>query len=106
MREGKRNSNWFAVDSKSFEFTAAGEGKKIKIFITEKSRDLVSWIRFGEEGLKNLLKGVEACCRDSSSTRRSSDWKESGRSYRLDCKENHAGRYLLIRPMLKARGTG
>ena len=38
-----------------------GEGKKTKYFITEWSRGKASWIRFGVEGLFNLLKGVEEC---------------------------------------------
>ena len=25
---------------------------------------MVAWIRFGEEGLRTLLKGVEVCCRE------------------------------------------
>ena len=35
MREDERNGNWFAVESKSFELTIEGEGKKTKFFITE-----------------------------------------------------------------------
>ena len=38
-----------------------GEGKKKKYVITERSRGKVSWIRFGEEGLFNLLKNVDEC---------------------------------------------
>ena len=59
MREDERNGNWFAVKSKSFEFTMEGEGKKTKIFITERSRGIALWIRFGVEGMNNLLMGVE-----------------------------------------------
>ena len=41
-----------------------GEGRKTKFFITERCRGLASWIRFGEEGMRKLLMGVEACCRE------------------------------------------
>ena len=63
MREDERNRNWFAVESKSFELTTEGEGKKAKCFITERSRGIASWIRFGVEGMNKLLMGVEECCR-------------------------------------------
>ena len=56
MRVDERNANWFAVEAKSFEITMDGEGKKTKYVITERSRGKVSWIRFGEEGLFNLMK--------------------------------------------------
>ena len=60
MREkGNGSRRWFAINSKSFELSLEGEGRKMKVFITERSRGRVSWIRFGEEGLKILLKGVD-----------------------------------------------
>ena len=75
MCEDERNSNWFVVESKSFEISMEGEGRKLKIFITKRSRGLASWIRFGDEGMRNLWKGVEACCRDSSPARSAFEWK-------------------------------
>ena len=37
MREnGKGSRRWFSVDSKSFEFSVEGEGRKMKVFITER----------------------------------------------------------------------
>ena len=42
MRDDERNGNWFAVESKSFKFTMEGEGKKVKCFITERSRGIAS----------------------------------------------------------------
>ena len=40
MREnGKGIRRWFPSDSKSFEFSVEGEGGKMKVFITERSRD-------------------------------------------------------------------
>ena len=35
----------------------------MKVFIIERSKGRVSWIRFGEEGAKVLLKGVESFIR-------------------------------------------
>ena len=95
MRVDERNGNWFAVEAKSFEFTMEGEGKKTKYFITERSRGKASWIRFGVEGLFNLLKGVEECCNASAPVSRSLVWRENGRFFRLESKENKAGRFFL-----------
>ena len=95
MRVDERNGNWFAVKAKSFEIMVEGEGKKTKYFITERSRGKVSWIRFGEEGLFNLLKNVEECRNASTPVSRSLVWRENGRLFRLECKENKDGRFHL-----------
>ena len=95
MRVDKSNGNWFAVESKSFEITMEGKGKKIKCYITERSRGVVSWIRFGVEGMEKLLKGVEECCRTFDSASRTLVWRENGRNFRLESKVNNAGRFLL-----------
>ena len=86
---------WFSVDAKSSKISVEGEGRKLKVVITKRCKGLVSWIWFGEEGLKNLLKGIDFCCRVSSQSRRVFDWKKNGRFYRLEHKENAAGRYLM-----------
>ena len=72
-----------------------GKGKKAKCFITERSRGVVSWIRFGIEGMVKLLMGVEECCKTLVSASRTFAWRENGRSFRLERKENNAGRFLL-----------
>ena len=95
MREEERNGNWFAVESKSFEFRTEGKGKKAKWFITEWSRGVVSWIRFGIEGMVKLLMGVEECCRAPVFAGRTFAWRENGRSFWLESKVNNAGRFLL-----------
>ena len=95
MREDERNGNWFTVESKSFEFKMEGVGKKAKCFITERSRGIVSWIRFGVEGMNKLLLGVGECCRVFVYDRRPFEWRENGRFLRLESKENIAGRFLL-----------
>ena len=91
----ERNANWFAVEAKSFEITVEGAGKKTKYVITERSRGYVSWICFGEEGLFYLLKNVEECLNAPTLVRRSLVWSEYGRLFRLECKENKDGRFLL-----------
>ena len=95
MREDERNGNWFAVESKSFEFRTEGKGKKAKWFITERSRGVVSWIQFGIEGMVKLLTGVEECCRALVSAGRTFAWRENGTSFWLESKVNNAGRFLL-----------
>ena len=69
--------------------------KKTKYVITERSRSYVSWIRFREEGLFNLLKNVEECLIAPTPVSRSLVWSEYGRFFRLECKENKDGRFLL-----------
>ena len=75
-KDTPKNANWFAVEAKSFEITAEGEGKKTKYVITERSRGKVSWIRFGEEGLFNFMKNVDECRNASIPAGRSIVWRE------------------------------
>ena len=63
-QDKKGGRKWVAIEAKSFEFSMEGLGRKVKVVITERSRGLASWIRFGEEGLKNLLKGFDLCCKE------------------------------------------
>ena len=42
-----------------------GEGGKSQVFITERHKGRISWIRFGEEGARILLKGVESFRRET-----------------------------------------
>ena len=49
---------WFSVNSKSFEIKEVGEGNKAQVLTTERRRGRSSWIRFGEEGARTLLKSV------------------------------------------------
>ena len=41
-----------------------GEGRFVKGFITERRKGLVYWVRFGEDGLRTLLKSIEICCKE------------------------------------------
>ena len=95
MANKEGNANWFAVEAKSFEITVDGEGKKTKYVITERSRGKVSWIRFGEEGLFNLMRNVDECRNASIPAGRFVIWRENGRFFRLERKENQDGRFLL-----------
>ena len=83
---------WLSQNPSSLRWKAKG---KRQIFITERSRGITSWIRFGEEEMKNLLVGVEECCKDFAPARRSFVWRENGRIFRLECRENNARRFLL-----------
>ena len=95
MRVDESNGNLFAVESKSFELKTEGKGMKTKCYITERSRGVVSWIRFGVEGMEKLLRGVEECCRTFDPASRTLAWWENGRYFRLESKVNKAGRFLL-----------
>ena len=69
-------------------------GRRQKYVITERSRGVVAWIRFGEEGVRTLLKGVEVCCNEKVPENWRQDWKEGKRVFKLECGSNKAGRFL------------
>ena len=86
---------WFALESKTFEISIEVVQGKRRETILERSKDFSSWIRFSENSLSLLLEGVEAWCRGESSSRRLKVWKEEGRKFRMRCRSNEAGRFLL-----------
>ena len=85
---------WFSVDSKSFEIKVEGEGRKAQVIITERRRGKSSWIRFREEGVRILIKGIESLRRETGKTSDGVEWWENGRRYRLESKENAAGCFI------------
>ena len=89
-----RQRVWFAIEAKSFELTVNGVGRRQRNVITERSRGAVEWIRFGEEGVRTLLKGVEVCCKGKVPENWRQDWKEGTRVFKLECGSNKAGRFL------------
>ena len=89
-----RGRRWLSVDSKSFEIKVEGEGRKEQVIIIERRRGRRSWIRFREEGVRILLKGVESFRREAGKTSEGVEWWENGRRYSLDLKENGAGRLI------------
>ena len=97
MREDEKgNKKWFSVNSKSFEISVEGEGKKMKGFITKRRKGYVSWICLREEGLRYLLKGVEIFCKEESKVKKVFDWKENGRFFKLENRENEVGCFLFV----------
>ena len=56
-----------------------GLGSKLKGYVIERSKGLVSWIRFGGLELKSLLKGVTECYRKRVPEGCFSEWKEIDR---------------------------
>ena len=94
MGTRSRKRVWFAIEAKSFELTVDGVGRRQKYVITERSRAVVAWIRFGEEGVRTLVKGVEVCCKEKVPENRRQDWKEGKRVFKLECGSNKAGRFL------------
>ncbi|WJZ82789.1 hypothetical protein VitviT2T_002517 [Vitis vinifera] len=85
----------FVVESKSFEILVEEVGGKLKGCIWERSKGFSSWIRFGEASLRYLLDGVEACCREGINRAWAFGWEEGNRKYRLECRSNEAGRFIL-----------
>lgn len=61
MREG---TEWFGVESKSFEISIEEVNGCLQGKIVERGRGFSNWIRFGEFSLSRLLERVELCCRE------------------------------------------
>ena len=85
---------WFSVDFKTFEIKVEGEGRKEQVIIIERRRGRSSWIRFSEEGVRILIKGVESFRREAEKISEGVDWRENGRRYSLELKKNMAGRFI------------
>ncbi|RVX01710.1 hypothetical protein CK203_024397 [Vitis vinifera] len=85
----------FVVESKSFEILINPSGGKLRGIIMERSKGFSNWIRFGEFGLRCLLGGVEACCREDKFGKVIKTWEEEGRKFRLELRANGAGRFIL-----------
>ena len=63
--------------------------------ITERRRGRSSWIRFGEEGARILLKGVESFRKDAGKNSGGLEWRENERRYSLELRKNDGGRFIL-----------
>ena len=85
----------FSVESKDFEIEEVGDGKKVMVVITERRRGKMSWIRFGEEGAKILLKRVELLRAEAVKNTEGLVWCEKGRRYIMKMRKNEHGRALL-----------
>ena len=86
---------WFSIDHKSFEIEEVGEGRKAKVFITERSRGRSSWIHFGK-GVKILIKDMENFASGGAGRNGEGlEWKENERRYRLKLRKNERGRFIL-----------
>ena len=62
------------------------------MLITERRRGRSSWIRFGEEGTRTLLKSV---VKEANKNIKGLGWRENGRRYSLELRKNVHGRFLL-----------
>ena len=95
MGEDVDGRRCFSVESKSFEIEEVGVGKKVMVFITERRWGRMSWIRFGEEGAKFLLKSVESLRAEADKNIEGMVWCENGRRYSLKMRKNEHGRFLI-----------
>ena len=86
---------WFSVDTKSFTIEEVGVGTKTKVVITERRRGRTSWIQFGTEGARTLLRCVVSLRSVAVKNYEGLGWCENGRRYRLEMKENFYGRFML-----------
>ena len=92
MRGSRR---WFTVEAKAFDIRVEGVGRRKQFFIIEKSKGGISWVRFGEESLGTLWKGVNECCRKNVPDKWRIEWQEEKRLFSLESRENKAGCFLL-----------
>ena len=72
-----------------------GFGKKAKVLITERRWGRMSWIRFGEEGARILLKSVVSFRLEANKNIEGLGWCENGRRYSLEMRKNEHGCFLL-----------
>ena len=86
---------WFSVDSKSFEIKVVDVSRKVQVVITERRKGRSSWIRFGEEGVRILLKGLESLRKEADKNGEGLRWRENGRRYSFVLKINGHGRFIL-----------
>ena len=86
---------WFSVDTKSFMIEEVGVGTKTKVVITERRRGRTSWIQFGIEGARTLLRCMVSLRIVADKNYEGLEWCENGRRYRLEMKENFYGRFML-----------
>ena len=70
-------------------------GKQARVFITERRWGRMSWIHFGKEGAKILLKSVVSFRVDADKNNEGVGWCENGRRYSLEMRKNEHGRFLL-----------
>ena len=94
MEKGGGGGGGGAIETISIEISAEGVGRILKGAITERGKGFISWIHFGDEGLRTLLKGVEFCCKEETFEGWHLEWKETGRAYRLERRANVVGRFL------------
>ena len=85
----------FSIDSKSFEIKTVGVGRKVKVVITERQRGWSSWIRFGEEGARILLKGFESLRKETDKNAEGLRCRENGKRNSLERKKNGHGLFIL-----------
>ena len=71
------------------------EGRKVQVVITERQRGRSSWIRFGEEGARILLKSVESFRKDAYKNSEGLEWRENGRRYSLELRKNDGVLFIL-----------
>ena len=92
---GVRRWRCFSVKSKSFEIEETGVGKQARVIISERRWGRMSWIYFGKEGAKMLLKSVVSFRVDADKNKKGVGWSENGRRYSLEMRKNEYGRFLL-----------
>ena len=69
-------------------------GEKLKGIIVERSRGLMSWIRFEGLSLCCLQERVETCYRGELAKRCVKSWEDGGRKFRLECHANETSRFI------------
>ena len=72
-----------------------GVGRKVQVVIIKRQRGRSSWIRFGEEGARILLKGLESLRKEAEKNGEGLRWRENGRRYSLVLKINGHGHFIL-----------
>ncbi|WKA10977.1 hypothetical protein VitviT2T_028516 [Vitis vinifera] len=97
LDDGFRFSNQLVVEGCGWDKIAQLKEGHPAGALGEGSHPLKTMLKDGYllEFPQNFEAGVEDRCRGESSSRRLKVWEEGGRKYRLECRSNEVGRYLL-----------
>ncbi|RVX00292.1 hypothetical protein CK203_024581 [Vitis vinifera] len=89
-------SCFFRIDSKSFEVRIVWSKSKGEVQIVEKGKGFRRWIKASRGVVVWILKSIEACCKWRGKKPFMGDVNDRGRRFRIEMRQNDAGRYLLF----------
>ncbi|RVW25808.1 hypothetical protein CK203_101074 [Vitis vinifera] len=90
------SSCFFRIDSKSFELRIDWTKGRGEVQIVEKGKGFRRWIKASRGVVVWILKSLEACCKWRGKKLFKGDVNDRGRRFRIEMRQNEAGRYLVF----------